>query len=96
LVYKKAIMASPTASIYTYRVKEVDVRKTPSEGYFVAEYSSDGGTTWLPVFPWTFQSLNEAMGEIANTVSEEEQFRTKVESNLAPFVTITAYPGNPE
>lgn len=84
-------MAQPTPTLYAYRVKEVDMRKSPSEGYFVAEFTGDG-TTWTPVFPWTFGSEDEAMGEIANIVSEEAQFKARVLANEVPIVRITSYP----
>ncbi len=87
-------MAYPTATIYDYRVREVEVTRTPSEGYFVAEYSTNGGTTWLPLFPFTFGDETSAMNEIGNVVSEEAQFRTKVQTGEVPVVSVTAYPGN--
>ncbi len=84
-------MALPDPTLYAYRVKEVDMRRSPSEGYFVAEFTGDG-VNWTPVFPWTFQSHDEAMGEISNIVSEEAQFKARVLANDTPIVRYTDYP----
>lgn len=84
-------MPYPTSTLYAYRVREVDLGRIPSEGYFVAEFTGNG-TTWLPVFAWTFQNETEAMNEIANIVSAEAQFKAKVLAGETPIVRLHAYP----
>lgn len=81
----------------TYRITKV----SPSDGNaaqgvaaaFIPEFSQNAGTTWTPVQPIPYQSLQESKQKLANIVANEANFNKQVlAGHLVPVVTHIAYP----
>lgn len=95
-------MAYPTPTIYTYRVQETKQTGGAANGsnaYYRPEFSTNSGTSWTPVSPVPYQSLQEAFQKIGKIVNNEAQFQKqflqvkKFENpKIVPVVTIYAYP----
>ena len=94
-------MSYPSPSIYTYRVVGVESPDpgTGENGYFVAEFSTNSGTTWLPLFQTPFTSKTEAFQAIAKLLGDEAKFQKQylqvVKFNnpkVVPTRTVYSYP----
>ena len=94
-------MAYPTPTIYTYRVREVKASQPASgpNAYYIAEFSTNSGTTWLPLNDLPFGSKVEANQYIANVVNNEAKFQKQflqakkfANPKTVPTQTIYAYP----
>lgn len=96
----------PIPAIYYYRVTHIwNPRQvnslafnastiTASGGYFIAEYSTNGGVAYLPLFPFIFEDLQPALQAIGIVVTGEANFQSQVNTS-PPVVTQTehiAYP----
>ena len=86
-------MAYPSPSIYYYRVRGFKLPTQPLEiGYFLPEYSSDGGVTYHPFTVLPFDSLQEAKQHIQTIVQNEAQFQAQVNAGTIVAGTTYAYP----
>lgn len=86
-------MAFPSPTIYYYRVRRFALPTQNLElGYFLPEYSSDGGVTFKPFHIIPFDSLLEAKQAIQNVVLSEAQFQQQVINNQIIVGTTYAYP----
>lgn len=61
---------------------------TAVQGWFLTEYSTNGGTTWALTGDGPFQDAQSAFTCISNIVSNEAQFA----ANLPPATTHVSYP----
>ena len=78
------------ANFYLYRLQHVySTVPGPNgpEGYWVIEFSGDGGTSWRPAFPFTFQSQTNAEQEALILISGENSFRDQVVSGQLGTLT---------
>lgn len=86
-------MAYPSPSIYYYRVRGFKLPNQPLEiGYFLPEYSSDGGVTYKAFTVIPFDSLQEAKQHIQTVVQNEAQFQQSVIAGTVVVGTTYAYP----
>lgn len=88
-------MPFPTPTIYQYRVLHTKDATNAFKAMYESQFSINGGVTWFSLYPFTFQDLNEALREIANVVSQEAQFRTKIQHRNATFTEVFPYPPIP-
>lgn len=94
-------MSYPSPSIYTYRVVGV-FSPQPANGqnaYFIAEFSTNSGTTWLPLVQTPFTSETEAFQAIGKIVANEAKFQKQYlqaskfnNPKVVPTRTVFAYP----
>lgn len=91
-------MAYPTPTLYNYRVaatNPVGFSGSDAVGYFIAEFSVDGGTTYKPLFQQPFQSKTEAFNAIGFVVGSEANFKKNYLASKTGFVpsrTTYSYP----
>ena len=84
---------------WNYRTRHVypkNLTDSTGLGYWIAEYSSDGGTVFNNVDPNIpyFQSLKEAQQILNNVIVSESTFITQVAANLSGSAsTATAFTG---
>ena len=87
----------PSPTIYTYRVKAWGRVQTDTTSpnklpvNYVAEFSSNSGTTWAPADNQIFNSLQDAYQQIAQIVGSEAYFAANTAQIVAP-VQIFPYP----
>lgn len=94
-------MSYPTPTIYTYRVRGFNPvnHANGQNSFYLAEFSTNSGTSWLQLFGRPFGSKSEAFQAIATIVNNETKFRKqylqaiKFENpKLVPTATTFAYP----
>jgi len=73
-------------ALYLYRITHtIPANVTPKDstqnlGYFQLLYSADSGSTYVPIFPYTFQSYIEAQQAAQRIIDNEDSFKTFVDA----------------